>query len=755
MSSSSDIKLERASRVIQRAVQTWLSQQRRKNTIWRAARTIAKIWIGYRQRKLMLARTLELEKGKLKIFFPAAEKSIFRVAIRDVLRKHRTKISMGTMGQIEDFKTADIRAIRFPEMNQCAPRLSSISALNWISGAGIVRQRYGDRFIGHQWAGPFHRLIDTPDTHTWEKLRKIRRRHGAITAYDRKIFLKACKETTESMRSGDRHQLAATSSRRSWPDRLYPEILVWTSPTTEIAQDTIRTLLGTRKLANIAELFETPRWRNKALIPVIQGGLGPPLCAFFTELQCNRSIAAVCIQSSWRAHRCRRHLTLPLLTVTLMHRAASCIQRCWRWAPLRKRLHFLWTVRELVTRFETHKEFFIDSWTYNCLNSLHEASRMTQALPETNLCFACTQTSDHQLVFVRCPSRADGGRAGNPVDSPTTIVVSQDKARSSPLVGKNAHDTVMADFPKRLLPLWIFDDVPSPPVVDFTESFEPVTTLQGLLRFAAKTRTERTYYLPTVGGQLLQMHSGVSTSSLFLPGSNGPCEPHFAGGMDVAFSRYGFATVEQARMCAVAIHCCVYDFRRSSGICILTPPELFRSSTAQRLMKSWATIKSIDRLQPPSPITQHPCSLLKRPAGRPRQRDGNMATRVPQTSRAGVEARRGKGYLTARARCPRSTAEEVRPAWSSTRELLLPAQETKGIVSRTLWPVGVISIHPKKPGNLPPRRVQQKVNQPHSRNRSTPNTWTANISPLALQPGSRSSMGSPDLAVQVPDAKKH
>ncbi|CAE8589936.1 unnamed protein product, partial [Polarella glacialis] len=119
--------------------------------------------------------------------------------------------------------------------------------------------------------------------------------------------------------------------------------------------------------------------------------------AFLPERFAKQASAAIRLQAAFRAHRERCSLACGLRTAAVLRRSALCIQRCWRWSILKRRLELL-TGACRAAQAVRGTSFYIEERLLLALNLVNGANRYAPLLRESGLCFGYTVEDDVVLV---------------------------------------------------------------------------------------------------------------------------------------------------------------------------------------------------------------------------------------------------------------------------------------------------------------------------------------------------------------------
>lgn len=109
--------------------------------------------------------------------------------------------------------------------------------------------------------------------------------------------------------------------------------------------------------------------------------------------------AATSFQATWRAHRARSLLSCGLHTAALIRRATLCIQRCWRWSLLKRRLDILTGAKRYVASIKT-STLFMEERLFHALNLINTIDRYPPLIDERKLAFGYSGDVD-SVVLVR------------------------------------------------------------------------------------------------------------------------------------------------------------------------------------------------------------------------------------------------------------------------------------------------------------------------------------------------------------------
>ncbi|CAK9059374.1 unnamed protein product [Durusdinium trenchii] len=153
-------------------------------------------------------------------------------------------------------------------------------------------------------------------------------------------------------------------------------------------------------------LCETPRLAERFILYMLHfagtGGDAPLVrpVPFLPERFVKQASAVLCLQAAWRAHRERCSLSCNLKTAATIRRCALCIQRCWRWSLLKRRLELLQGAKRAAQRVRG-TSLFIEERLLIALNLINSVNRYPPLLFESAHGFAAT--AEDELVLVVNP----------------------------------------------------------------------------------------------------------------------------------------------------------------------------------------------------------------------------------------------------------------------------------------------------------------------------------------------------------------
>eukprot|EP00439_Symbiodinium_sp_Y106_P013557 s119_g1.t4 len=217
---------------------------------------------------------------------------------------------------------------------------------------------------------------------------------------------------------------------------------------------------------------ETPRLAERFIVYLLRffgtGGDAPLIKSvpFLPERFVKQASAALSVQAAWRGYRERCSLSCNLRTSATLRRCALCIQRCWRWSLLKRRLELLQGAARAAKSVRGGCSLYIEERLLTALNLINSVNRYPPLLHESQ--FGFSANADDDLVLVVQPPKHLGLGAllrGPPFMTrilfSTTLISCYGKSGSKPSLVKRVQDD-----PKELkalrrasmsLPKWLLE----------------------------------------------------------------------------------------------------------------------------------------------------------------------------------------------------------------------------------------------------------------------------------------------------------
>lgn len=117
---------------------------------------------------------------------------------------------------------------------------------------------------------------------------------------------------------------------------------------------------------------------------------------FLPERFVKQASAVLRVPAAWRAHRERCALSCNLKTAATIRRCALCIQRCWRWSLLKRRLELLQGAKRAAQNVRG-TSLYIEERLLIALNLINSVNRYPPLLFESGHGLAAT---DDELVLL-------------------------------------------------------------------------------------------------------------------------------------------------------------------------------------------------------------------------------------------------------------------------------------------------------------------------------------------------------------------
>ena len=153
-------------------------------------------------------------------------------------------------------------------------------------------------------------------------------------------------------------------------------------------------------------LCETPRLAERFILYMLHfagtGGDAPLVrpVPFLPERFVKQASAVLRVQAAWRAHRERCSLSCNLKTAATIRRCALCIQRCWRWSLLKRRLELLQGAKRAAQNVRG-TSLYIEERLLIALNLINSVNRYPPLFFESSHGFAVGD--DEVVLAVQSP----------------------------------------------------------------------------------------------------------------------------------------------------------------------------------------------------------------------------------------------------------------------------------------------------------------------------------------------------------------
>jgi len=153
---------------------------------------------------------------------------------------------------------------------------------------------------------------------------------------------------------------------------------------------------------------ETPRLAERFIVYLLRffgtGGDAPLIKSvpFLPERFVKQASAALSVQAAWRGYRERCSLSCNLRTSATLRRCALCIQRCWRWSLLKRRLELLQGAAR-AAKSVRGCSLYIEERLLTALNLINSVNRYPPLLHESQ--FGFSANADDDLVLVVQPPK--------------------------------------------------------------------------------------------------------------------------------------------------------------------------------------------------------------------------------------------------------------------------------------------------------------------------------------------------------------
>lgn len=420
----------RAAKCIEAAVRRFLHKRSKQKMLRKAAECINRIMRGFLARREVLKKHLDIRLHR-KLYFPEEYAWEFLAMLNAVRRMNK----LATLPHTHRFKPADIVGIRIPDTDEVPQAQASIVSVERFGRHCVVRPKRNNRYPGHLWDGPIHRLVDDDSqvpASIVQAYHKVRRRGANVDNQCRKMFLGSCapsggKHPIDESCEGDVAEqgeevslvmkaiLESPESEWPWEARQKGKPLnmfmvearhLGARPRRSKDPQGIHTRNGSQIDPKTGlPCYRKAVWLNqrmlchdcvseKIVVDLLLLLLGlsrsttrMPLVKpvpFLTEKAAKMVAAVTVIQSSFRAHRVRCTLSCGLRTATVIRRAALCIQRGWRWGLMKRRLELLIGAAKYVQSVKTNS-LYIEERLLTALNVISSVDRYPPLLQERTL----------------------------------------------------------------------------------------------------------------------------------------------------------------------------------------------------------------------------------------------------------------------------------------------------------------------------------------------------------------------------------
>ncbi|CAJ1353300.1 unnamed protein product [Effrenium voratum] len=314
---------------------------------------------------------------------------------------------------------------------------------------------------------------------------------------------------------------------------------------------------------------ETPRLAERFILFMLHfagtGGDAPLVrpVPFLPERFVKQAAAALCVQAAWRAHRERCSLSCNLRTAATLRRCALCIQRCWRWSLLKRRLELLQGAARAARRVRG-VSLYIEERLLIALNLINSVNRYPPLLCESSHCFAAN-TEDEIVLVVHPPKHSSWKRVKEPKEA------------------KAARRAAMG------LPHWLCEAIGGQRSTS-AEQQQPLSTSSGvpglyglLLQGIAEPRESDfiTVPMPSLEHQARLKPNGLQTSGEV----NDPALLASRGVLRWAELR--FKSVEQARRRAAILFLCSWSALHREAVPIVPKSMIQNTEVGAAVLRFW------------------------------------------------------------------------------------------------------------------------------------------------------------------------
>eukprot|EP00929_Paragymnodinium_shiwhaense_P074127 TRINITY_DN37913_c0_g1_i6.p1 TRINITY_DN37913_c0_g1~~TRINITY_DN37913_c0_g1_i6.p1 ORF type:complete len:1808 (+),score=315.74 TRINITY_DN37913_c0_g1_i6:160-5583(+) len=291
---------------------------------------------------------------------------------------------------------------------------------------------------------------------------------------------------------------------------------------------------------------------------------------FLAEKSAREVAAVVSIQCAFRAHRTRRGLSCPVHVAITLRRAVICIQQCWRWGNVRRRLRLF---REALRTVRAVKSatLFMEERCLLALNLIQGVCRHSPLLCERQVSFG--HSEEQGLVIVKRGMAAKMRRvsgSGNTFGQKSSLGERQTSGEDSR--GRRTRPEG--------LPLWLTKAVGGLEKVLVTDaSLRSVTGLQGLFLEGLKDQ-------PTEDNieavSLPSMQHEAQVSNTVTPALT-------ASGGNFRFVEMKFPSVLAAQKRALMLFLCTYNARSRLAVEMIPRQMLHSVGVCADILKIWDT----------------------------------------------------------------------------------------------------------------------------------------------------------------------
>eukprot|EP00931_Biecheleriopsis_adriatica_P087739 TRINITY_DN62167_c0_g1_i1.p1 TRINITY_DN62167_c0_g1~~TRINITY_DN62167_c0_g1_i1.p1 ORF type:complete len:1584 (+),score=373.87 TRINITY_DN62167_c0_g1_i1:97-4848(+) len=592
----------RALKLIEVSMRRWIKRRNLQMTERKAAERITKTGRGFVVRRRLFYQLAELNRYH-GIFFPERHYWEFLVIYNVVLRRW----GHPTVSLDHAFEDGNVTAVRFPEVDEAPARHTTMMSINSYQRNCVVRPMRCGRYPDHPWDGPFHRLVEKEPLEAIRQAHeKVKRRSHNVNNHCRHAFTSSLcpgqhpirRGLVEGEAAGDLHDCIVLKELVEGPESNWPAEAQRKDSILYAFMHEAR-LLGSKRWFTSRQLqsaqvdkqrglrsYAETSWLNQRLLfqrtptPKVAVELLVALHKFARLAQKLPSVEAVpvlhekgmmeacsaaVLQSSWRAHQARMELECSVLTAVVLRRAAICIQRCWRWNLLKRRLEILVGAQRAVNSVKS-PVLFIEERLFSALSTVSSIERYPPLVAESGLAFGICD-KDEALMLLE----------------------SKAKRRQS----------TRTQVPLRLgLPKWLLQKVQLEDLrlARADESLRSVKGLQGLLfqglgdDFFLRMREEHSSVMTTVNSPYLEHLARLSASGGLdqeLQKDNVPKLSLQACAGSFRFAELRYPSLLQARQRALVLYLCTYNTQCHTGVCMLTRQQLHSRESALGILRLW------------------------------------------------------------------------------------------------------------------------------------------------------------------------
>jgi len=583
----------RALKLIEASVQRWLLRRSLQRMERKAVEIIGRFMRGCLARRRLFYNVAKFHESSA-FYFPEHHAWEFHVVCNMVLRAHGFPV----LPPEHIFEDAEIIGIRFPEFDEAPRRQTTLLRFLSLARRVVVRPLRSGRFPSHGWDGPFHRLVDQASPDVQASLDKVQRRGDKVNNRSRKAFSLSCCPGEHPIRRKENYaneclvlKELLDAPEQSWPEEakkdgflraflkeaqlikrktwhrcwvkskaevdstglrnysqtawLSQRILKLQMPTAKVALELCYALHSFSRMMKLPSVESVPALYEKAIV---------------------ESASVAVVQATWRAHAVRRSLKCSLKMAMLFRRAATCIQRCWRWNLFKRRIELLAGAVHVARSVRT-STLYIEERLLSALNTIAMVDRYP-SLPESRLAMGFAEAP----VILRAPSPR--------------------RRNSGYQVGQNHSRPLM--YGREGFPKWFLQEAPIE-LASADTNLRTLRGLQGLLleglggpeafNFFAEDKSFIEVASPLLenfahacaapGALEKELHRDLSESTV---AASGGC---------LRFAELRYASVLQAKQRAVVLFLCTFNFETHAAVPLLRRHQLYDVQTSYNILRLW------------------------------------------------------------------------------------------------------------------------------------------------------------------------